>query len=139
MQPVRLVYPRDFTGIDSRMGCYFLLQRIFQIQRSNSHLLRWQTDYLTLSHQVQADSLPLKTIQVHIFHLIFLLSVYLFWPHGTACETSLNRNRTHAPCSRSSNSQPLDYQGSPLFSFLIPYFFPQMFSYDGLKLYKFFL
>ena len=38
-------------GFPTGVGCYFLLQRIFLIQGSNSHLLHWQADSLPLSHQ----------------------------------------------------------------------------------------
>ena len=34
-----------------RVGCHFLLQGIFWIQRSNLNLLHWQVGSLTLSHQ----------------------------------------------------------------------------------------
>ena len=38
--------PRDFPGKNTGVGCHFLLQEIFSIQRSNSHLLPWQMDSL---------------------------------------------------------------------------------------------
>ena len=48
--PVRLLYPWDFPGKDTGMGCHFLLQGIFPTQGLNSCLLCWQTDSLPLSH-----------------------------------------------------------------------------------------
>ena len=42
--------PRDFSGKNTGVGCYFFLQGIFPIQRSNPHLM-------CLLHR-QADSLP---------------------------------------------------------------------------------
>ena len=50
MQPVRLLCPWDFPGRDTRVGCQFLLQRIFPTQGSSPHLLLWQEDSLPLSH-----------------------------------------------------------------------------------------
>ena len=41
----------DFLGKNTGMGCHFLLQGIFPIQRSNPCLLHWQEDSLPLSHQ----------------------------------------------------------------------------------------
>ena len=38
---------------------------------------------------------------------------FFFLPHCTVCGTSLARDRTHAPCSGSVESQPLDAQASP--------------------------
>ena len=43
----------DLSGKNTGVGCLFLLQGIFIIQGSNSHLLRlmhWQVDSLSLSH-----------------------------------------------------------------------------------------
>ena len=49
--PDRLLYPCDFPGKKPGVGCRFLLQGILPIQGSNWHLLHWQADSLTLSHQ----------------------------------------------------------------------------------------
>ena len=51
LQPTRLLCPWHFPDKNSRMGCHFLLQRIFPTQGSNPRLLHWQADSLTLSHQ----------------------------------------------------------------------------------------
>src|SRR5574340_697992 len=48
-QPSRLLCPWDSPGKNTGVGCYFLLQGIFQ--GSNLCLLHWQTDSLSLSHQ----------------------------------------------------------------------------------------
>ena len=37
---------------------------------------------------------------------------FLFWPHGLRNLSSLTRDRTCAPCSGSTESKPLDFQGS---------------------------
>ena len=37
-------------GKNTRVGCHFLLQRLFLTQRSNPHLLHWQVDSFSLSH-----------------------------------------------------------------------------------------
>ena len=47
-----------FQAKNTRVGCHFLLQRIFPTQGSNLHLLRWQAGSLPLSHQgSQTDNL----------------------------------------------------------------------------------
>ena len=50
-QPTRLLYPWDFPGKNTGVGCHALLQGIFWIQGSNQHLLRllhWQAGSLPL-------------------------------------------------------------------------------------------
>ena len=39
LQPTRLLYPRDFSGRNTVVGCHFLLQGMFPTQGSNSCLL----------------------------------------------------------------------------------------------------
>ena len=51
LQPARLLCPWDSPGKNTRVGCYFLLQGIFQTQGSNPRLLHWQVDSLPLRHQ----------------------------------------------------------------------------------------
>jgi len=48
--PTSLLYPWDFPGKNTGVGCHFLLQGIFLTQGSNSHLLHWQADSLLLYH-----------------------------------------------------------------------------------------
>ena len=51
--PSRLLRPWDFPGKNTRVGCHFLLQRIFSTQGSNPSLLsllHWQEDSLPSSH-----------------------------------------------------------------------------------------
>ena len=53
LQPARLLCLWDFPGKNTRVGCHFLLQRIFLTQGSNPHLLcllHWQVSSLPLSH-----------------------------------------------------------------------------------------
>ena len=53
LQPTRLLCSWDSPGKNARTGCYFLLQGIFLILRSNSCLLcllHWQADSLPLCH-----------------------------------------------------------------------------------------
>ena len=52
-----LLYPWDFSGKNTGVGCYFLLQGIFLTQGSNLCLLHWQADSLLLSHQGSPGSL----------------------------------------------------------------------------------
>ena len=47
----RLLWPRDFPGKNTGVGCHFLLQGIFPAQESNWRLLLLQMDSLLLSHQ----------------------------------------------------------------------------------------
>ena len=46
--PSRLLCPWDFSGKNTGMGCYFLLQRIFPTQGSNLCLLECRADSLPL-------------------------------------------------------------------------------------------
>ena len=39
LQPVRLLWPWNFPGRNTGVGCHFLLQRIFRTQGSNQHFL----------------------------------------------------------------------------------------------------
>ena len=47
----RLLCPWDFPGKNTGVGCHFLLQGVFQMQGSNSHLLHQQADSLPLRNQ----------------------------------------------------------------------------------------
>ena len=49
----RLLYPWNFSGKDTEMGCHFLLQVILPTQGLNSgllHLLHWLAGSFLLSH-----------------------------------------------------------------------------------------
>ena len=53
LQPIRLLCPWNFSGKNTRAGCYFLLQGIFLTQGLNLgllHLLHWQADSSPLGH-----------------------------------------------------------------------------------------
>ena len=50
LQPTRLLCPWNFPSNSTRVGCHFLLQRIFLTQESHLHLLPWQADSSQLSH-----------------------------------------------------------------------------------------
>ena len=63
----------DFSGKNTGVGCHFLLQRIFSTQRSNLHLLHWQADSLSLSHQGQ------KTDNSGFHRKDLLLSYITLW------------------------------------------------------------
>ena len=60
--PTRLLCPWDYPGRNTRMGCHFLLQRIFLIQGSNPHLLH-------LLHW-QADSYQCATCEAHFMWVL---------------------------------------------------------------------
>ena len=53
------------------------------------------------------------------FSFYFLFFFPLAMLHDMWDLRSLTRGRTHAPCSRSTGSEPLDHQGSPPFYFLL--------------------
>ena len=51
LQPARLLYPLDFPGKNTGVGCHFVLQGIFPTQGLNPrllHLLNWQAGSLPL-------------------------------------------------------------------------------------------
>jgi len=50
-EPAKLLYPWDFAGKNTRVGCHFLLLGIFPTKGSNPLLPHWQADSLPLSHQ----------------------------------------------------------------------------------------
>ena len=66
--PTRLLYPWDFPGKNTAVGCHFLLQGIFPTQGSNLchlHLLHWQVGslppgkpllFLILKKKISEDS-----------------------------------------------------------------------------------
>ena len=43
LQPARLLWPWDFLGKNSGVGCHFLLQGICPTRGSNPHLLHWKS------------------------------------------------------------------------------------------------
>ena len=51
LEPARLLCSRDFPGMNTAVGCHFLLQGILPTQGSNPGLLNWQADSLPLGHQ----------------------------------------------------------------------------------------
>ena len=57
LQPTRLLYPWDFLGKSTRVGCYFLLQGTFLTQASNlglphcRQMLYWDTREVNLPHK----------------------------------------------------------------------------------------
>ena len=48
LQPSRLLCPWDLQGKNTAVCCHFLLQGIFQSQRSNLRVLQWQVDSWSL-------------------------------------------------------------------------------------------
>ena len=53
LQPARLLCPLNFPGKNTGVGCHFLLQGLFPVQRYTLHLLcllHWQVDSLPLHH-----------------------------------------------------------------------------------------
>ena len=50
-KPTKFLYPRDFSGKNTEVGCHFLLWGIFLTQGLNPCLLHWQAGSSPLSHQ----------------------------------------------------------------------------------------
>ena len=71
----RLLCPWNFPGKSAGVGCHFLLQEIFLTQGSNRHLLHWQVDSLSLSHQ---RSPPGTQCSVNIFCINQVKSFHQF-------------------------------------------------------------
>ena len=51
LYPARFLYPWDFPGENTGVGCHFLLQGIFPTQTAKLDLLHGQVDSLPLNHQ----------------------------------------------------------------------------------------
>ena len=51
LRPTTLLHPWDFPGKNTRVGCHFLLQRIFPTQGSNLSLPHCRQSLYCLSHQ----------------------------------------------------------------------------------------
>ena len=62
-QPTRLPRPWDSPGKNTGVGCHFLLQEIFPIQRSNSGLLHCRQSLYPLSHQGSPELVVLLTFK----------------------------------------------------------------------------
>ena len=89
MELTRLLCPWDSPGKNTGVGCHFLLQQIFPIQRSNLHLLHWKTDSLPLSHQ----DLQILLIVIIIF-LRYELGTHM---HRNPPSTVLSRYKIFRP------------------------------------------
>ena len=53
LEPIRLLCTWNFSGKNTGAGCHFLLQKLFQTQGLNLHLLHllhWQVDSLPMHH-----------------------------------------------------------------------------------------
>ena len=82
LQPIRLLCPWDFSGGNTGVGCYFLLQGIFQTQGLNSHLLHWQAGgfFITLSGHLGSPCICVcvYTHTQHMFYIyIYICIVYI--------------------------------------------------------------
>ena len=84
LYPTRLLCQWDFPGKNTRVGCHFLLQRIFPTQGSNLqllHLLYWQADSLPLSH--------LGSLKVWTMQNCYLLQMQYVNQHTTYCSLDI--------------------------------------------------
>ena len=74
LEPTSLFCPRDSPGKNTGVGCHFLLQGIFLIQRSNPHLLcllHWQADSLPL-HYLGFPSLYTLINTCHLYSFLMI-------------------------------------------------------------------
>ena len=72
----------DFPDKNTGVGCHFLLQRIFPVQRLNLPLLHWYVGSLPLSHQGSSHDVLLSFWwSCYCFLFNFLFS----WPCQAAC------------------------------------------------------
>ena len=60
--PAGILYPWNFPGKNTGVGCHFLLQGLFLTQGSNQHLPHWQADTLppSLEGSTEVPGLYLK-------------------------------------------------------------------------------
>ena len=70
LYPARLLCPWDFPGKNTRVGCHFFFQGIFQTQGSNLRLLLWQADSLPLCHQGSLRSID------WLFNFLYMFKGY---------------------------------------------------------------
>ena len=99
--PVRLLYPWDFPGKDTGMGCHFLLQGIFPTQGLNPHLLHllpWKVDSLAFllyirccARVIWMDVIVFCTRYLHLnrkdgIEAIFLIWSKLWWEKKSNCK-----------------------------------------------------
>ena len=76
-KPVRLLYPWNFPGKNSGVGCHFLLQVLFLIQGSNLCLLHCRQILYHLSHKGSSNIEEEK--------LKFSITSCCFCLHNSAC------------------------------------------------------
>ena len=78
LQPSRLLYPWNFPGKNTGVGCHFLLQGIFPNQELNPHLLhllhcRWILSYLAIWEAMHQQS---NLVEMQITERIALVHKY---------------------------------------------------------------
>ena len=112
--PTRLLYPWDFPGKNTGMGCHFLLQGIFPTQESNLSLwclLHWQADALPLRHRrllLPVSRAPTKTLTAS-FLSSEMVRIMPPRPHPTAlcAHQDIRVSREMAPLSSQPGTQGL--------------------------------
>ena len=141
LQTINLLCSWDFPGENTGVGCHFLPQGTFLTQVSNPRLLQWQAGPLPLCHLGGPKLLTtflqmnqhfsVHTFKKHIYlfgcarsqlrHESSLVAAFRIFTWGLRTvklqpvgSSSLSRDRTRAPCPGSTESQPLDPQGSPI-------------------------
>ena len=76
--PARLLYPWNFPGKSTEVGCHFPLQRIFPTQGSNlhlSHLLHWQEYSFPLAEDVGSPPNFISSWLIFPFYFVCLLYI----------------------------------------------------------------
>ena len=66
LYPTRLLCLWDFPGKNTEVGCHFLFQVIFLVQRLNPYLLHWQVDILPLSYTEKPSYAPQSGLKFSI-------------------------------------------------------------------------
>ena len=94
-----LLHPWDFAGKSTRVGCDFLLQRIFPTRGSNPGLLHCKQTLYRLSHQKSLDSI-LKSRDITLLTNIHIVKAMVFPVIMYGCESwtikKTDRQRTDA-------------------------------------------
>ena len=106
----KLLYPWDFQGMHTGMGCHFLLQGIFPTQGLNPGLSYCRQTLYHLSHQGSLPGLPPKITNISIS----------LWPQAQSQGSrSSNLNLNEDPWIRfpeysSSDDEAYEPKGQPI-------------------------
>ena len=100
LQPPRLLGPWDFPGMNTGVGCHFLLQRIFPTQGLNLGLLHYRQTLYHLSYQGNPyafmATLPLITMNSDVKSLSHVQLFTIPWT--VACHVPLSMGFSRQEC-----------------------------------------